>query len=129
MVAIRDAEYNTNKLRPEAQNLKTLNAHTMDIMNKQIAQDNKRFCEKLMETKSFYPTTSIIEKTNHLEYISQNMSFNARRAKSVRNLQSATLRPKSSYSTLLSTNRKKSESNFRPISGVPDYERKYNHQS
>jgi len=33
MDAIREEEYTKNKLRPEAQNLKTLNAHTMDIMN------------------------------------------------------------------------------------------------
>lgn len=40
MEAIKDAPYQTNKLRPEAQNLKTLNAHTMDIMNEQIATEN-----------------------------------------------------------------------------------------
>lgn len=40
MEAIKDAPYHTNKLRPEAQNLKTLNAHTMDIMNEQIATEN-----------------------------------------------------------------------------------------
>lgn len=44
MDAIKDEEYNTNKLRPEAQNLKTLNMHTIDIMNEQIATENAVFC-------------------------------------------------------------------------------------
>ena len=33
MNAIKMADYNVNKLRPEAQNLKTLNAHVMNIAN------------------------------------------------------------------------------------------------
>lgn len=41
MQNIKFADYNTNKLRPEAQNLKTLNAHTMNTMNEQIAAENK----------------------------------------------------------------------------------------
>lgn len=34
-------EYNTNKLRPEAQNLKTLNAYTMNTTNNQIVNENR----------------------------------------------------------------------------------------
>ena len=41
MDAIREEEYTKNKLRPQAQNLKTLNAHTMDVMNQQITTENQ----------------------------------------------------------------------------------------
>lgn len=40
MESIKDAPYYANKLRPEAQNLKTLNAHTMDVINEHIATEN-----------------------------------------------------------------------------------------
>jgi|JI10StandDraft_1071094.scaffolds.fasta_scaffold1985416_1 hypothetical protein len=40
MEGIKDEDYPQNKLRPEAQNLKTLNAHTIDTMNHQIATEN-----------------------------------------------------------------------------------------
>lgn len=34
MEIIRLADYNVNKLRPEAQNLKTMNAHTIELSNR-----------------------------------------------------------------------------------------------
>ena len=117
MNAIKDADYNVNKLRPEAQNLKTLNAQVMNTMNEKIATENKKFCEKLLRTKSFYPTNNILDKTDHLEYVSVNISNNARRAMSARNLHSA--RPKSSYTTFSnsrSISRKKSTENFKYLS-------------
>ena len=43
MNAIKLEEYNVNKLRPEAQNLKTLNAQVMNNMNDQIVAENKVF--------------------------------------------------------------------------------------
>lgn len=49
MDAIKDEQYNTNKLRPEAQNLKTLNTHTMEVMNQQIATQNAVFFYAMLE--------------------------------------------------------------------------------
>jgi len=37
-----------NKLRPEAQNLKTLNQHIMNLQAEDIYNENKRICKKLM---------------------------------------------------------------------------------
>lgn len=49
-----------------------------------------------MKTKSHYPTNSILEKTDQLSYIANNISLNAGRAKSVRSLRSSFSRPRSS---------------------------------
>lgn len=66
-----------------------------------------------MKTRSFYPTTNILEYTDHLDYIAGNISFNARRANSMRNLHSAAKsRPKSSYTTNLSSQKRRSKQNF-----------------
>lgn len=56
-----------------------------------------------MRTKSYYPTHTIVDKADHLEYISGNISTNARRAMSARTLRAS--RPKSSYTTAMSTHR------------------------
>ena len=116
MNAIKFAEYTTNKLRPEAQNLKTLNAQVMNIMNETIASENKKICEKLMRTQSFYPTQNIMNHTDHLEYVSQNISFNARRSKSQRAIQSARSRPISSYTSISRHSGRKSVENFKLLS-------------
>lgn len=65
-----------------------------------------------MKTKSFYPTNNILQKTEQLDYISTNISINARRANSVRNLHSARSRPRSSYTTNFSIQKKISKENF-----------------
>ena len=119
MNAIKFADYTTNKLRPEAQNLKTLNSHVMNTMNEQIANENKKFCEKLLRTQSYYPTNHIIDHTDHLEYVGQNISINARRSKSQRTIQSA--RPMSSYTSFSKISRKKSTDNFRYVSSRPEH--------
>ena len=119
MNAIKFADYTTNKLRPEAQNLKTLNSHVMNTMNEQIANENKKFCEKLLRTQSYYPTNNIIDHTDHLEYVGQNISINARRSKSQRTIQSA--RPMSSYTSFSKISRKKSTDNFRYVSSRPEH--------
>lgn len=62
-----------------------------------------------MKARSFYPTNHIVEETNHLDYIANNISFNARRTQSARNLLSARSRPKTSYSTHFSTVKKTSK--------------------
>ena len=119
MNAIKFADYTVNKLRPEAQNLKTLNSHVMNTMNEQIANENKKFCEKLLRTQSYYPTNNIIDHTDHLEYVGQNISINARRSKSQRTIQSA--RPMSSYTSFSKISRKKSTDNFRYVSSRPEH--------
>ena len=83
--------YTTNKLRPEAQNLKTLNQHVMNLQADDIYFENKRICQKLLKINSYYPTIDIIDKTDHLEKVRFNISENARRSKST-----AQLRPQSS---------------------------------
>ena len=75
--------YTTNKLRPEAQNLKTLNQHVMNQQADDIYLENRRICQKLLKINSYYPTVDIIDKTDHLEKVRYNISENARRAKSV----------------------------------------------
>lgn len=56
-----------------------------------------------MRTRSFYPTHNIVDKSDHLSYISGNISHNARRAMSAKSLNQS--RPKSSYTTAFSTQR------------------------
>ena len=90
MKKISVEEYSTNKLRPEAQNLKTLNQHVMDQRAEEIFVENKRICQKLLKVPSYYPTIDIVDKTDNLEQIRYNISENARRVKSV-----AQLRPHS----------------------------------
>lgn len=93
MQGIKDAKYKENKLRPEAQQLKTLNQHVMNLQAEEIFHENKRICKKLMEVNSFYPTFTIMNKTDALEKVRINISTNARRARSVTNLHT---RPQSS---------------------------------
>lgn len=83
----------------------------METMNEQIVNENRKMCEKLLRTKSYYPTNNILGQTDQLEYVSQNISHNARRAFSQRNLHSA--RPKSSYTAFSKSSRKKSVENLR----------------
>jgi hypothetical protein len=59
-----------------------------------------------MKAKSFYPTNNILQKTEELDYIGANISLNARRANSVRNLQSARSRPRSNYTTNFSSHKR-----------------------
>lgn len=70
-----------------------------------------------MRTKTFYPTSTILEKTDQLEYIRSNISFNARRAMSATNLHTDRSRPRSSYTTNFSTQRKKTIENLKIIAG------------
>ena len=53
-------------MRPEAQNLKTLNQHIKDLTAEDIYNENKRICQKLMKVGSYYPTFDIMDKTDHL---------------------------------------------------------------
>ena len=53
-----------NRLRAEAQNLKTLNLHNKEEFLEKVYHENKRICEKLLRVTSFYPTVSIIGKTD-----------------------------------------------------------------
>ena len=66
MKKISQDEYTTNKLRPEAQNLKTLNQHVVNTQAEDIYTENRRMCQKLLRVNSYYPTLDIIDKTDHL---------------------------------------------------------------
>ena len=86
MEHIRKADYKENKLRPEAQQLKTLNLLIMNQQAQEIYQENQRMCSKLMKTPSHYQTNQIVIKTDNLERIRGNISQNARRAQSAASL-------------------------------------------
>lgn len=75
--------------------------------NNEIFKENRRICEKIMSSDSFYKTRSILEKSNNLEKVMQNISMNARRVQSAKSLalskskisrplSSSNLRPQSS---------------------------------
>lgn len=96
MQLIRDSNYTQNKLRPEAQHLKTLNQHIVNVQVNQIETENKRICDKLLKIKSYYPALEIIDQTDNLEKVRTNISENARRVKSSRSLCN---RPQSSTTT------------------------------
>jgi len=64
MNKISKAEYPSNKLRPEAQQLKTLNKHIMNVQAEEIYNENRRICQKLLRINSHYPTFEIIDHTH-----------------------------------------------------------------
>ena len=92
MQKISKEDYHTNKLRPEAQQLKTLNRHIQNIQAEGIEQENRRICQKLLRVNSYYPTFDIIDNTDALQKVATNISENARRAQSATSLR----RPQSS---------------------------------
>jgi hypothetical protein len=96
MQTIKSAKYTQNKLRPEAQQLKTLNQHIMILQAEDIYNENKRICSKLLKINSHYPTFETIDKAERLENIGFNISENARRVMSAKNLHT---RPQSSYTS------------------------------
>ena len=101
MKKISRDDYTTNKLRPEAQNLHTLNQVVSNQQAESINQENRRICQKLMKVNPYYPTLDIVDHTDQLQRVSANISENARRSISTSNLRphsSSHLRPQSSTS-------------------------------
>lgn len=66
MEIIKASTYTQNKLRPEAQQLKTLNQHVMNQQAEEIYNENRRICSKLLKVSSYYPTFETIDKTDKL---------------------------------------------------------------
>jgi hypothetical protein len=49
--------------------VETLNGNIMKQANNDIFKENRRICEKIMLSDSFYKTRSILEKSNNLEKV------------------------------------------------------------
>jgi hypothetical protein len=83
MTSFKDIKQNYY-LKPESQQLKTLNQHIVELEAQDICNENRRVCRKLMEVNSHYPTFNIMEKTDELEKVRVNISINARRCNSAK---------------------------------------------